>query len=272
MPKHSACRLSELRLRPYTRTRRTCNAFEKNKGDTKDNSNRSRSDTCLLRSGTSKACASQCIVAKLSSLALPASQWARRQDWQTARRETYHHLEHHRLPVTAIAASHPCIHQSISLCLCLCPCLCVCGFSWVNCKSSLQGEFWWQTECERAEIHPFVRNRQQKRKRITDHHQHPLSSQSYLKSHYRITTVHWGRSLVVSSCVCILSTCRPSIQCLTAVKWRCKMSFKDITLNDGGGPQVSLPNTIFSGVPARLTCLLHDPSVTRDWRENWYWS
>ena len=45
--------------------------------------------------------------------------------------------------------SQPAIHASInpsvcvcvSVSLCLCPCLCVCGFSWVNCKSSLQGEF-----------------------------------------------------------------------------------------------------------------------------------
>lgn len=52
------------------------------------------------------ACVSQCIVAKLSSPALPDSQVAESQDWQTAGRETCHHLEHHRLPVTATAQAH----------------------------------------------------------------------------------------------------------------------------------------------------------------------
>lgn len=55
---------------------------------------------------------SPCVVAKLSSLARPDSEWAPSQGRQTAGRQTCSHLEHHWLRVTAAAGSHP---HSVSL-------------------------------------------------------------------------------------------------------------------------------------------------------------
>lgn len=97
---------------------------------------------CSLKSyGISWPCISQCIVAKLSSLGLPDSRMAMSQDWQTAGRETCHHLEHHRLPVTATVGSS--VGRPIRL-------LCVTLTHWVYSKglSNFQGEgeFWWQSE------------------------------------------------------------------------------------------------------------------------------
>lgn len=51
----------------------------------------------------SVTCVSPCTVAKLSSLALPDSQQALSQGWQTAGRQTCSHLEQHRLQGTTTA-------------------------------------------------------------------------------------------------------------------------------------------------------------------------
>lgn len=56
----------------------------------------------------SPTCVSPCTVAKLSSLALPDSEQALSQGWQTAGRQTCSHLEQHRLWGTATARSRHC--------------------------------------------------------------------------------------------------------------------------------------------------------------------
>lgn len=65
--------------------------------------------TCWFKSCTpSLPDVSPCTVAKLSSLALPDSEQALSQGWQTAGRKTCSHLEQHRLRGTATTCSRHC--------------------------------------------------------------------------------------------------------------------------------------------------------------------